>query len=101
MKAMTEKWKKYEGQSDSYALCVWRFRRSPGQCEVFETASTLKGVCALIPSSSLNDEGCFDVIHIGQWITDGEEEIPHPDHITTLFSVTPQEADPSEEEDDD
>ncbi len=98
---MTKKWKKYEGEYDSYALCLWRFRQEPGQCEVIETASTLNRICALIPSPSMDEEGNFDVIHIGEWITDGEEVVPHPRHITTLYSITPREGDPSEEEDDD
>ena len=97
---MTKKWKKYEGEYDSYALCIWRFRRHPDACEVLETANTLKGICSLIPSSSMDDEGDFDVIHIGQWITDGEEVVPHPEHITTLYSITPREDDPSEDDDD-
>lgn len=97
---MTKKWKKYEGQYDSYALCIFRFRQPPQRCEVFETAPTLKGICALIPATCMDDEGDFDVIHIGQWMTDGEDVVPNPEHITTLYSITPREDDPSEEDDD-
>lgn len=98
---MTEKWKKYKGEYDSYALCTWRFRRHPHACIVLETDSTLSAVCAMIPDPSMADEGRFDVIHIGQWVTDGEEVLPHPEHITTLYSITPREDDPSEEEEGD
>jgi hypothetical protein len=90
------KWKKFEGENDSYALCTWAFRREPGQCVVSETAPTLEEACSMIPREC-NCEESVDVIHVGQWITDGNEVVPHPQHITTLFTITPHDDDPSDD----
>lgn len=90
------KWKNFEGENDSYALCTWSFRREPDQCFVHTTAPTLEEACSMIPSECNSGED-LDVIHVGQWITDGDEIVPHPRHITTLFSITPRDDDPSDE----
>lgn len=82
-------WKKLNG-GDEFALVTWRFRREPYNIFVLATAPTLERLLAQIPEHLCEEEDEISVIHIGQWIVDNFDcdSLPHPDYITTLYTLT-------------
>ena len=93
-----QKWKKFDND-DSYALVLWRMRREPDHCMVVETAHSLGAILSKIPEAAVEEEdGDFDVVHVDQWITDGDEVLPHPNHIVVLYTITIRDEVPEEDE---
>jgi hypothetical protein len=70
-------------------LVLWRMRREPDNYMVVETARSLAAILSKIPQAEFEEEDeSFDVAHVGQWITDGDEVAPHPDHVVVLYTIT-------------
>lgn len=93
------KWKQMKG-GDKYALATWCFRRPPENITVLESSDSLEDILKLIPEHLSEEEDELSVIHIDQWLIDeiGHECTPHPDHVTTLMTVTHQNDHPEEAE---
>ena len=93
------KWKQMKG-GDRYALVTWVFRRPPENITVLESSNSLSEVLASIPDHLSEEEDELSVVHIGQWLIDdiGHECIPHPDHVTSLMTITHRNEHPCEDE---
>ncbi len=92
-----KKWVEHKS-NEEYALVTWHFRQEPRQVIVWASGVNLEDVLKAVPEEVDGDiTPEATIVMVTKWITNGDEILPHPNHIHSLFTVRHEGDEPEQE----